>query len=96
MSNTLKRLVGDAVKRLKCWWFGCEPDYLAWSHQMPATPCLRCGAPDCDYADMVGFTRHFHFMRFLSNCRYWLLFGWVPRRCRECGEWPGKCDCPPF
>jgi hypothetical protein len=84
------------MKRLICWWFGCEPDYLAWRYQMPVTPCTRCGAPDCDYSDMVGFTRHYRFMRFFGACRYWLLFGWVPRRCKGCDKYPSKCDCPPF
>jgi hypothetical protein len=84
------------LRRLTCWWFGCDPDYLAWHYQMPVTPCLRCDKQDCDYADMVGFTRHYRFTQFLWTCWHWLSFGWVPRRCKECGEYPSKCDCPPF
>jgi hypothetical protein len=86
------------MKRLKCWWFGCEPDYLAWRHYMPATPCLRCGAPDCDYADMVGFTRHYRFMRRLEAIRYWLFRRWMPRKCPDCGKRKYKAcpDCIPF
>jgi hypothetical protein len=84
------------LKRLICWWFGCDPDQLAWRSEMPVTPCLRCGAEDCSYADMIGFTRHYRLKMRLQNIWYWLSFGWVPRRCEDCGEYPSKCDCPPF
>lgn len=85
------------VTRLTCWWFGCVPDYDAqyydpedgWSEP----PCRRCDALAVDYADCVGDTRH---RRFVEFCRRWLMFGWIPRRCRDCGERPDKCDCPPF
>ena len=52
------------LKRLRCWWFGCQPDYYAvyydttrdgWSE---AVPCKRCGATDTSYGDQVGDTRH--------------------------------------
>lgn len=88
------------LTRLYCWWFGHDPDYstqyydqdFGWSEPS----CKRCGSEYVDYADCVGFTRHQRFMDFLGTCRYWLLFGWVPRRCKDCGEYPSKCDCPPF
>jgi hypothetical protein len=84
------------LKRLICWWFGCIPDKEShydiecdgWM-----TPCTRCRATDCLYSDLVGYTRHYRFVEF---CQHWILFGWVPRRCRDCGEYPSKCDCPPF
>lgn len=84
------------MKRLICWWFGCRPSknsHFDYECDGWMTPCTRCGSADVDYADMVGETRH---RRFIEFCRRWLLFGWVPRRCRDCGEYPSKCDCPPF
>lgn len=77
-------------KNLLCWWFGCkagEPvydscEYIGWIH-----PCLRCGADDVSYGDMVGDTRHNRLMEWL---KHWLFWRWymriLPAKCSECGR----------
>ncbi|MBN3848679.1 hypothetical protein G3N58_17880 [Paraburkholderia sp. Ac-20342] len=84
------------LRRLICWWSGCRPSkhaYFDCEYDGWITPCTRCSAADVSYADLVGETRH---RRLVEFCQHWLLFGWVPRRCRDCKQWPSKCDCPPF
>ena len=84
------------LTRLYCWWFGCEPDYQAhlYIDGLELTPCARCGAEDCTYNDMVGYTRH---ARFVEFWRYWLWRKWVPRPCVDCGKRGGNHDdCIPF
>lgn len=86
------------LKRLICWWTGCDPDYSAqfydhdsgWSEP----PCRRCGAEFVSYADCIGETRH---NRFKDACHYWLLRKWIPAKCPDCGSRRGPCDnCIPF
>ncbi len=90
------------LKKLMCWWFGCDPDYEAtyydtgldgWSE---AVPCKRCGATDTTYGDRVGDTRH---RRAVKLVRYWLFRRWWPEKCHECGKRFGthsECDGIPF
>jgi hypothetical protein len=88
------------MKRLICWWFGCEPDYEAvyydtnregWSE---AVPCKRCDAPDTSYADRVGDTRHNRLKQWLHS---WLFRRWCPAKCGDCGKRRSECrDCIPF
>ena len=82
------------VRRLVCWWFGCQPDYEAMRHDYEAIPCERCGAPDTTYADRCGDTRHNRTMDRLRHLRWLLLDSWRPKPCPACGE-RGKCkpDC---
>lgn len=80
--------------KLLCWWFGCEPDYIARAYNHDATPCTRCGAHDVSYSDMVGDTRHHRFVEALSFWKRWL-----PARCGDCHKRFGdhsKCDDIPF
>ena len=61
MGPSSRAVVGPlepTVRRLACWWFGCQPDYEAIRHDCEAVPCERCGAPDTTYADRCGDTRH--------------------------------------
>ena len=73
--------------KILCWWFGCKPQ----SEHAPdwsAPPCRRCGGW-VDYADLVGDTRH-------ERLKAWL-FGWWPRKCKDCGKRFGNHDdCLPF
>ena len=81
-------------RRLLCWWFGCRPYFQCSHDQGDATPCARCGAPDCCYGDMVGDTRHARLKRWL---RYWLWRRWVPAKCEDCGKrFGGHDQCLPF
>lgn len=51
------------MRKLRCWWFGCLPDYRPSSYGFTeAVPCERCGAGDTSYSDRVGDTRHARFM----------------------------------
>lgn len=84
------------MKRLSCWWFGCNPDYEAMQHYCKYVPCKRCGAHDTPYADRVGDTRHNRAMGWL---RYWLWRRWLPTKCPACGsrfEHRSDCDWIPF
>lgn len=89
-------LVDVTVVRLRCWWFGCEPDY---DHPCELSPnyvvrCQRCGASDTNYADRVGDTRHNRLMAWLG---YWGFRRWWPERCKDCGNRFGDHDeCLPF
>lgn len=73
------------IKRLVCWWFGCDPDYehTCMLSANYVVPCKRCGAHDTDYADRVGDTRHNNFVRWI--CRL------LPRKCCVCGKRWRKC-----
>lgn len=86
------------LTRLKCWFFGCVPDYHAhlYDHEIGWTdpPCKRCRALAVSYADCVGETRHHRTTEFLH---YWLFHRWVPAKCTQCGKRRRDCDdCPPF
>ena len=74
------------MKRLICWWLGCEEH-----PQDPAPPgyadCRRCGRI-VDYGDMVGDTRH---RRFTEAARYWLFRRWIPVKCGVCGRRWSEC-----
>ena len=87
----------EMLKRLICWWFGCVPDYRHPSCQpgSPVVPCLRCGAPDTDYSDCVGDTRHRRMIEGLHDRLLW----WWPEKCPDCGKRFGRheaCDTLPF
>jgi hypothetical protein len=87
------------VRRLACWWFGCQPDYEALRHDCEAVPCERCGAPDTAYADRCGDTRHARMVDRLRRLRWRLLDSWRPKPCPACGGRNGcraECDGIPF
>lgn len=78
------------MKRLLCWWFGCEPDYQRFDHD-GTVPCTRCGAGDTSYADRVGDTRHNRLMDRWHRFTWWTVRRWLPHKCPACGHrW--KCD----
>jgi hypothetical protein len=87
------------LTRLKCWWFGCVPDYHAqfFDHEngWSEPPCRRCGALAVSYADCVGETRNHRTTELLH---FWLVRRWVPAKCHQCGKRRREiCDnCPPF
>lgn len=98
MSNTQTRpaLVGRleaTVRRLACWWFGCQPDYEALRYDCEAVPCERCGAPDTTYADRCGDTRNARMADRLRRLRWRLLDSWRPKPCPACGERKCRPDC---
>lgn len=81
-----------------CWWFGCNPDYGYPCELAPSyvVPCTRCGAPDTDYSDRIGDTRH---NRAVQWAMWWLWRKWIPARCSDCGRRFGKhehCEDLPF
>lgn len=81
------------LKRLICWWFGCDPEYKALAYG-DAAPCKRCGADDTSYEDQAGITRH---AAAIDWCRYWLFRRWWPVACGECGKRFGDHGgCLPF
>lgn len=86
------------IKRAVCWWFGCIEDPAAIEVGYWPPPCIRCGAPDITYSDLIGDTRHGRMMEWI---RRWVLFGWVrrfvPMKCADCGKRYGPHkDCLPF
>lgn len=90
--------MNNPLKRVTCWWFGCEPDMEAIEHSYhyECVPCSRCGAPDVSYADQVGDTRHH---RAKEWARWWLWRRWLPAKCHDCGNRFGnhdQCDDVPF
>lgn len=74
------------LKRLVCWWFGCDADYgcLGESH----VQCKRCGAWDIEYMILVGETRHYRFCQLFVS----LFRKVVPVKCRDCGK-RSRCEC---
>jgi hypothetical protein len=82
------------VKRLICWWFGCDPDYERSDWRNSVVPCRRCGAFDTDYGDRVGHTRSKRAKDwFLSHFVRW----WLPHKCTDCFKRYGNHDdCIPF
>lgn len=81
-----------------CYWFGCVPDYEHPCAMAPnyVVPCSRCSAPDTDYADRVGDTRH---RRAVQAAAYWFWRRWLPVRCPDCRHRYGshaQCDVLPF
>jgi hypothetical protein len=82
------------VRRLVCWWFGCQPDYEALRHDCDAVPCERCGAPDTSYADRVGDTRHNRLFDRWHRLTWLLVRRWLPHKCPACGaRWKCATDC---
>jgi len=75
------------LARLRCWWFGCEPDA-----DDPAPPgqldCRHCGR-NVPYSDLVGDTRHH---RFTQAARYWLFRKWIPGKCPYCRRRWRRCE----
>ena len=72
--------------KIRCWWFGCDrhPQDFSPPNQVS---CMFCG--ECiSYSDLVGDTRHYRFMNFLSKFSPRRLF---PARCPDCGH-RYKCD----
>lgn len=79
------------IRRIACWWFGCDPDYRT-IQDTEAIPCKRCGAFDVSYSDRVGDTRH---ARFCEWACFWRRL--IPTRCRSCGKRFGNHHgCLPF
>lgn len=81
------------MKRIICWWFGCKTndnrDYFA-DHES----CVRCGAEDISYADLVGDTKHNRLRWFFA---YWFFRKWIPMKCVTCGKRFGDhYNCLPF
>ena len=74
------------VRRLRCWWFGCEQH-----PQDPSPPdsvsCMHCGGY-VEYSHLVGDTRHSRFMESCARFSWRMLF---PRKCVDCGH-RYKCD----
>lgn len=86
------------MRRLYCWWFGCQPDYRALSLG-DALPCERCGAADTTYEDRCGDTKHARLVDWLRRLRWRLFDSWRPRPCPACGkrgECATDCDGIPF
>lgn len=82
---------------IKCWWFGCLPDRdneIYRESDFTIIPCLRCGADDIVYADLVGDTRWENIKDLIT---YWFYRKWVPPVCPDCGTRYGNHDrCLPF
>lgn len=86
------------IARIWCWWVGCVVDWdaIARSDDDDKIPCLRCGAPDTNYEDRIGYTRRNRTIRWLRGNILWRL---IPQRCDRCGKRFGKhegCDDIPF
>jgi len=74
------------MKRIICWWFGCDPDYSRGHGGANfIVPCRRCGAFDTMYCDRVGDTRH---ARMMASVRYWAWTRWFGNRSK------GNSDVP--
>lgn len=89
----------NAIARLLCWWFGCQPIYEAEHHGSGVMPCERCGAPDTTYSDRVGDTRHARATGALRRFRWNLFDRWRPAKCHACqqrGKCAPECDGIPF
>lgn len=80
------------LARLRCWWFGCSPDYEAMRPDCDCVPCAHCGAADTTYEDRIGDTRHSRAVEWLC---YWLWRRWWPEKCHRCGcKFDNHCaDC---
>jgi hypothetical protein len=84
------------MKKLICWWFGCDPDYEwpNWYKHGCGLPCKRCGAEDTSYEHRVGLTRH---SAFKGWCLRYFVRWWLPAKCCDCFKRYGKHDdCIPF
>jgi hypothetical protein len=87
------------IKRAICWWFGCQPDYMAMDHGCELIPCERCGAADTSYSDRCGDTRHNRLIERWYRFTWWLVRRWLPLKCPACGGRYGckaGCDGIPF
>jgi len=79
------------LKKLKCWWFGCEPDienittYLVDYGIRVETkiPCKRCKASDIPTSELSDDSRHERAKKFLN---YFLFRKWIPQKCEYCGH----------
>lgn len=79
------------LKRLTCWWFGCKGDIS--NQECGGFGCSRCGALDCDYAMLVGDTRHNRLVCAIKR-PFRRLF---PSKCCDCGKRYGDHEqCIPF
>lgn len=97
-SRAVEGPLEPTVRRLVCWWHGCQPDYEHPCELAPnyVVPCKRCGAPDTSYADRVGDSRHY---RTKQWAWWWLWRKWWPAKCSDCGKRFGnheRCDDFPF
>ena len=78
------------VIRLRCWWFGCEPDYDQIGNVDPDFyTCQHCG----EYVMYSNLVRDIRHNRFKAWCNYWLYRKWWPTKCDECGRRWRECDC---